>query len=65
MLQEAKSPLTPPLPKGGTERHGFESPPLKKGDLGGFKNQQSQEIIGKYFKRQMNIYPGLISAWTN
>jgi hypothetical protein len=32
---------------GGTYRNSFKSPPLKKGDLGGFKKQQTERIYGK------------------
>jgi hypothetical protein len=38
--QKPKSPLPPLCQRGGTARICFKSPPLKKGDLGGFKNQQ-------------------------
>jgi hypothetical protein len=48
------NPPSPPLPKGGTDWISVESPPLKKGDLGGFQNQQSEEIFGKRY----NLSPG-------
>jgi serine/threonine-protein phosphatase CPPED1 len=31
----------------------LQSPPLKKGDLGGFKNQQTQRIYGKGYKTRL------------
>jgi hypothetical protein len=40
------NPPYPPFPKGGTERNSSESPPLKKGDLGGFKNLRTAGIYG-------------------
>jgi len=43
-------PPNPPFLKGGTSRHPFESPPLKKGDLGGFKNHQWEGIFGKRYE---------------
>jgi len=48
--QKTQIPPNPPLSKGGTERNSFESPPLKKGDLGGFGNRQWEEIFGKRYK---------------
>jgi hypothetical protein len=33
------------LSKGGTERNSLESPPLKKGDLGGFGTHQWEGIL--------------------
>jgi hypothetical protein len=35
--QTTKIPPNPPLKRGVTTRNCFESPPLEKGDLGGFK----------------------------
>ena len=43
-----KIPPNPPFPKGGTQQNSFKSPPLKKRDLGEFKNRQSEGIFGKY-----------------
>jgi predicted phosphodiesterase len=44
------NPPYPPFSKGGNLAGSFESPPLKKGDLGGFKNQQTERIYGKGYK---------------
>jgi hypothetical protein len=46
-------PPNPPFPKGGTYGISFESPPLKKGDLGGFKSRQSEEFFGKRYKVEL------------
>ena len=51
-------PPYPPVSKGGdTYRNSFESPPLKKGDLGGFKNQQTERIYGKGYNLQVGRRP--------
>jgi len=42
-------PPNPPLENGGTTRNCWESPPLKKGDLGGFENLQGERIYGKRY----------------
>jgi hypothetical protein len=44
------NPPYPPLKKGGTTRNCCKSPPLEKGDLGGFKNLQTEGIYGKCYK---------------
>jgi len=44
---ENLNPPTPPFSKGGTHRNSFSSPPLKKGDLGGFENHQWEGIFSK------------------
>ena len=44
-----KSPLPPFKKGGGTTRNCFESPPLKKGDLGGFESLQGERIYGKRY----------------
>ena len=43
-------PPNPPLEKGGTTRNCGESPPLKKGDLGGFENLHGERIYGNRYK---------------
>ena len=61
------NPPYPPFSKGGNLANSFESPPLKKGDLGGFKNQQTQRIYGKGYKTRLLRLPavrlGLIILW--
>jgi hypothetical protein len=53
-------PPNPPFPKGGTYGISFKSPPLKKGDLGGFKNHQSEGIFGKRYKyTKRRVGPGV------
>jgi hypothetical protein len=44
---KTKIPPSPPFSNGGTYWISIESPPLKKGDLGGFKNLQVERIYGK------------------
>jgi hypothetical protein len=46
-------PPAPPLKKGGTARNCWVSPPLKKGDLGGFENLQGEGIYGKRYMFQL------------
>jgi hypothetical protein len=46
-------PPNPPLEKGGTTRNYGESPPLKKGDLGGFENFQGERIYGKRYNTEL------------
>ena len=66
------NPPYPPFSKGGNLADSFESPPLKKGDLGGFKNQQSEGIFGKGYKTRLQKLPVvrlaiiilLLLAWT-
>ena len=48
--QKSKIPPNPPLLKGGTTRNCLKSPPLKKGDLGGFENHQWEGTFGKRYK---------------
>jgi hypothetical protein len=48
-------PPDPPLEKGGTTKNCLESPPLKKGDLGGFENLQGERIYGKRYNRRTVI----------
>jgi hypothetical protein len=43
-------PPNPLVPNWVTYLNSFESHPLPKGDLGGFKNQQSEGIFGKSYK---------------
>jgi hypothetical protein len=38
--QKTKIPPNPPLSNGVTRRNCIKNPPLEKGDLGEFKNQQ-------------------------
>jgi hypothetical protein len=57
--QGSKSPY-PPFPKGGTQPNPFESSSLEKGDSGGFKNQQSEEIFGKCYNSSSSAAAGLI-----
>ncbi len=42
------NPPYPPVSKGGNTEEFLGSPPLKKGDLGGFKRRQSGGILGKH-----------------
>jgi hypothetical protein len=44
------NPPYSPFPKGGTDWNSFESPPLKKGDLGGFENLRTAGIYGNGYK---------------
>ena len=61
------NPPYPPFSKGGNCADSFASPPLKKGDLGGFKNQQTERMFGKGYKTPLNKLPtfrlGLIILW--
>jgi hypothetical protein len=45
------NPPCPPLKRrGGTTRNCRKSPPLEKGDLGGFENLQGEKIYSKLYK---------------
>jgi hypothetical protein len=61
------NPPYPPFSKGGNSADSFESPPLKKGDLGGFKNQQTERIYSKGYKTRLQKLPAaklsLIILW--
>jgi hypothetical protein len=52
------NPPCPPLKRGETTRNCWKSPPLTKGDLGGFKNLQTEGIYGK----RSNPSPGAAVA---
>ncbi len=61
------NPPYPPFSKRGNFADSFVSPPLKKGDLGGFKNQQTERICGKGYKTRLLRFPAarlaLIILW--
>ena len=66
------NPPYPPFSKGGNLADSLESPPLEKGDLGGFKNQPTEDIYGKDNKTGVLRLPAtrlvlilwLLLAWT-
>jgi hypothetical protein len=60
VLSDSEIILIPPNPileKAGTIRNCKESPPLKKGDLGGFENLQGEGIYGKRYKNEFSETP--------
>jgi hypothetical protein len=66
------NPPYPPFSKGGNLANSLESPPLKKGDLGGFKNQPAEKIYGNGNKTRFLRLPAVglalailvLLAWT-